>query len=84
MAQLKPRVFIRQPAPGDAAVFLAAVRRGRTLHRGWVSPPSTTAARYLQAAGVITNDGPYSRRISGMLSKQDNYTAQHSRNQSAK
>ena len=50
MAPLKPRVFIRQAAPGDAAAFLAAVRRSSKLHRGWVSPPSTTAAysRYLE------------------------------------
>ena len=41
---------IRPPIREDAAAFLAAVRRSRSLHTGWVSPPSTSAAfsRYLE------------------------------------
>jgi len=34
-------VSIRRPQAKDLATFLAAVRRSRHLHRGWVSPPTT-------------------------------------------
>ncbi len=46
----KARVTIRQPGTADAAAFLAAVRRSRSLHRGWVAPPNTLRAYrlYLQ------------------------------------
>jgi ribosomal-protein-alanine N-acetyltransferase len=37
-------VHLRPPRLSDEADFLAAVRRSRRLHRGWVSPPSTAAA----------------------------------------
>lgn len=40
----KYRVAIREPIPSDSAAFLQAVRRSRSLHRGWVSPPSNPAA----------------------------------------
>jgi len=39
-----PTVHLRQPRLADEAEFLAAVRRSRRLHRGWVSPPSTSWA----------------------------------------
>ena len=56
IAHLKALVSIRQPTIKDATAFVAAVRRNRTLHRSWVSPPATTAAyrRYLQR---ISADG---------------------------
>lgn len=38
------RVLIRPPRPGDCLAVLAAVRRSRRLHRGWVSPPRTPKA----------------------------------------
>jgi ribosomal-protein-alanine N-acetyltransferase len=38
------RVLIRAPRLSDAAGFLAAVRRSRSLHRGWVKPPGTHPA----------------------------------------
>jgi [ribosomal protein S5]-alanine N-acetyltransferase len=37
----KSRVTIRHPARADVGAFLAAVRRSRTLHRAWVTPPRT-------------------------------------------
>src|SRR5262252_2535754 len=37
-------VLIRKPRGDDAAAFLAAVRRSRSLHRGWVAPPATLKA----------------------------------------
>jgi ribosomal-protein-alanine N-acetyltransferase len=41
---LKARVSIARPAAGDAAEFLAAVRRSRRLHARWVAAPATPAA----------------------------------------
>ncbi len=38
------RVHLRHPTPGDGSTFLAAVRRSRSMHRGWVSPPRTLRA----------------------------------------
>jgi ribosomal-protein-alanine N-acetyltransferase len=37
------RVYLRHPAESDQREFLARVRASRTLHRPWVSPPSTPA-----------------------------------------
>jgi len=39
-----PTVHLRLPRPPDEPEFLAAVRRSRALHRGWVSPPATSLA----------------------------------------
>ena len=39
-----PTVHLRPPRLSDEADFLAAARRSRRLHRGWVSPPSTPSA----------------------------------------
>ena len=38
------RVTIRSPTRGDCPAFLAAVRRSRSLHYPWVSPPNTAKA----------------------------------------
>lgn len=38
------RVYLKRPAPRDAAAFLAAVEASRRLHGRWVSAPSTRAA----------------------------------------
>lgn len=35
------RVYLRRPRAADAAVFCAAVRASRTIHRRWTRPPST-------------------------------------------
>jgi [ribosomal protein S5]-alanine N-acetyltransferase len=40
----KLRVTIRPPTPEDCAAFLSSVRRSRTLHHPWVSPPNTSRA----------------------------------------
>ncbi len=40
----KPRVRIRLVQPDDRSAFLAAVRRSRSLHNEWISPPSTNQA----------------------------------------
>jgi ribosomal-protein-alanine N-acetyltransferase len=37
----KPRVLVRLPGLTDGPMFLEAVYRSRSLHRGWVSPPDT-------------------------------------------
>lgn len=38
-----PRVYLRRPAPADAAAFTAGARLSDRLHRGWVRAPSTRA-----------------------------------------
>jgi len=38
-----PGVYIRPPVAGDAAVFVAAARRSRGLHRPWTAAPDTPA-----------------------------------------
>lgn len=45
-------VTIETPTPGRKREFIAAVRRSRALHRGWVAPPGTASAyrRYLDRA----------------------------------
>lgn len=40
----KLRVTIRPPTRGDCPAFLSAVRRSRSLHYPWVSPPDTPKA----------------------------------------
>ncbi len=35
------RTYLRRPAPGDEAEFIAMVRASRRLHRPWVTPPDT-------------------------------------------
>ncbi len=44
--------MIRPPTPGDQPGFLLAVHCSRSLHRGWVSPPSTSKefVSYLERA----------------------------------
>ncbi|MBV8879158.1 MAG: GNAT family N-acetyltransferase [Planctomycetaceae bacterium] len=39
----RPRVYLRTPTEGDAAEFLAFVKRERRFHRPWVQPPRTHA-----------------------------------------
>lgn len=43
-SRLPTRVLIRPPTEQDRAAFLAAVRRSRKLHQGWVSPPNNARA----------------------------------------
>lgn len=38
------RVRLRTPAAADAPGFVAAVRRSRSLHRPWTTPPDTPAS----------------------------------------
>jgi ribosomal-protein-alanine N-acetyltransferase len=38
------RVFLRQPAPQDAAEMVALMRQSAHLHRPWVSPPVDDAS----------------------------------------
>jgi ribosomal-protein-alanine N-acetyltransferase len=40
----KLRVTLRSPTRDDCPAFLAAVRRSRSLHHPWVSPPDTPKA----------------------------------------
>ena len=51
--------MLRPPAAADMPEFLAAVRRSRGLHRGWVSPPSTPKAfrEYLERVSTDLNRG---------------------------
>jgi [ribosomal protein S5]-alanine N-acetyltransferase len=55
----KTPVSIRAPSANDATAFLDAVRRSRSLHRGWVAPPATPQAyrRYLQRLSTETHRG---------------------------
>ncbi|MDB6123520.1 MAG: family N-acetyltransferase [Pedosphaera sp.] len=41
LAETTSRVLIRPPTAADCITFLAAVRRSRSLHQPWVSPPNT-------------------------------------------
>lgn len=54
-----PVVTIRAPREDDGPAFLAAVRRSRSLHYPWVSPPATTKAfaRYVERAVSETDRG---------------------------
>jgi len=56
---LKARVTIRPPTRGDSPGFLAAVRRSRSLHHPWVSPPSTPKefAIYLERSSSDSHRG---------------------------
>jgi [ribosomal protein S5]-alanine N-acetyltransferase len=56
---LKMRVIIRPPTGNDGPAFLAAVRRSRSLHRPWVSPPASTKAfaGYVERAVSETHRG---------------------------
>ena len=36
------RVYLRRPRAADAAVFCAAIRASRTIHRRWTRPPATS------------------------------------------
>ena len=38
------RVYLRPPRRADGEAFLAAIRASRSLHDGWVLPPSTPTA----------------------------------------
>jgi len=53
------RVAIRPPTRHDCPAFLAAVRRSRSLHHRWVSPPRTPKgfADYLQRISSGTHRG---------------------------
>lgn len=55
----RPRIRIEDPAPRHEAAFLAAVRRSRELHRGWVSPPDTRKRfrNYLERCGGPAQHG---------------------------
>ena len=55
----KTLVSIQPPSDADAAAFLGAVRRSRSLHRGWVTPPSTPRAyeRYLERFSTEAHRG---------------------------
>jgi ribosomal-protein-alanine N-acetyltransferase len=41
---LKAAVTVRPPTASDSPAFLSAVRRSRSLHYPWVSPPATAKA----------------------------------------
>lgn len=41
-----PRVQLEPPQERHAAGLIAAVKRSRKLHRGWVDPPDTRSAYY--------------------------------------
>jgi [ribosomal protein S5]-alanine N-acetyltransferase len=55
----RARVRIRPPTPADGPAFLCAVRRSRSLHRPWVSPPDTPKAfaRYLKRLSSDSHRG---------------------------
>ena len=54
-----PRVIIRAPGAGDRSAFLSAVRRSRSLHHPWVSPPATPRAfdSYLERVASDSHRG---------------------------
>ena len=47
-------VTIRPPTGDDSPAFLAAVRRSRSLHYPWVSPPATTRAFAIFVARAVS------------------------------
>src|SRR5690242_15569423 len=55
----KVPVTIRPPTGGDGPAFLSAVRRSRSLHSPWVSPPATAKAfaSYVERAGSESHRG---------------------------
>jgi [ribosomal protein S5]-alanine N-acetyltransferase len=62
-------VYLRAPAPRDAAVLAALARASRRLHRPWVYPPATTraAARWIAAAGPDRQRRLVCRRTDGAI-----------------
>jgi ribosomal-protein-alanine N-acetyltransferase len=40
---MSPRIYLRRPALADEREFLASARRSRSLHRPWITAPSTPA-----------------------------------------
>ena len=56
---LNMRVIIRPPAADDVTAFLTAVRRSRSLHYSWVSPPATPKAfaNYAERATTESHQG---------------------------
>ena len=52
----RPEVSIRRPTVRDREAFLEAVRRSRVLHRGWVAPPSTSAAYHRHLRRFASDD----------------------------
>lgn len=59
MRSMKPRIYLRSPALSDESAFLRAVRQSKSLHRPWVSPPSSADAfgQYLEAMALPANQG---------------------------
>jgi ribosomal-protein-alanine N-acetyltransferase len=57
--EMRPHLFVRPPTASDAAGFLRAVRRSRSLHRSWVTPPSNPSAyqAYLERLSTGTHEG---------------------------
>ena len=55
----KLRVTIRPPTLDDCVAFLSSVRRSRSLHHPWVSPPNTSTAfgRYLERVSADSDRG---------------------------
>jgi len=47
---MSKRIYLRHPALTDEHAFLSAVRKSRSLHRPWTTPPDTSAKfrTYLQ------------------------------------
>lgn len=41
-----PRVIVRAPLPEDCVIFLAAVRRSRSLHAPWIDTKAATPAEF--------------------------------------
>jgi len=63
-------VQLEKPSRRREGEFLAAVRRSRGLHRGWVSPPRTAKAyrAYLERSRKVTHEGYFvTLRSSGEL-----------------
>jgi ribosomal-protein-alanine N-acetyltransferase len=65
---------IKRPSPGYAEEFLAAVRRSRRLHKGWVSPPAdleqfrqyVKSQRLANRKGFLVVDGD-SSELAGVI-----------------